>query len=403
MVIRSLASASRPIIRCGGHSSSWGGFELPILILFVLFDKKGACGSSTSQIQRPPGFAGKGICPDAGSGREDSDGGIDLRPKWIVGVVSIACVALTVAFGAVPAAAMTRGSGDFWTWDVSMGVVGVNATGTITYAFAGEDTLTINGVSYPVNVMKITGGVSGSLPLLGFQASAALGGFVYEAKDGMSLVKNDLFMWTNLTIGTGSFQIVSRSETELATTYSPPLMSSFKPSSTGPGDSWSETIQVTSVTTTWSNGTLQGSPETSTDTVTFNFVVAGSKESVTTAAGTFDCMKITATGGGETTVYWWSSKAQNFVKEESYSQGDTQPFSTMTLKEYKSTNPTSVVLFVAVGGGVLVLALIVLALVMLMKRRPGAPTPIQPGTTSPPPPSPPPYRATEGGPGGLSG
>ncbi|MBU1878090.1 MAG: D-alanine--D-alanine ligase [Chloroflexi bacterium] len=106
--------------------------------------------------------------------------------------------------------------------------------------------------------MKVSGAVTGSVGFLGFSASAALGGHVYETRDGMAVVKDDAIVWTNISLGTGSFQLVTRSELEILSTYSPPLMNGFNPSHTAPGDSWSETVDITTTSTTWLNGTMQG-------------------------------------------------------------------------------------------------------------------------------------------------
>lgn len=316
-------------------------------------------------------------------------GGSDLRARKLVGPISIISIALVVALAAFPAAAVDRIKGDFWTYAMSMGVSGISANGTVTYTYADQDRITVGGTSYDVNVMRISGGASGSIDFLGFEASVTLGGYVYETQSGMALVKNDVFMWTNLTFGTGSFQIVSRAESETLTSYSPALMSGFSPSSTGPGDSWSETVTATTTTTNWVNGTMQGSPGTETGTLAFNFVVASAKETVTTPAGKFEALKITATDSdGNSVVYWWSSDAKNFVKEDTYEQGSSTPVATLLLKDYNAGSSVSLTLIVAVGGIFLLVALVALALVILKMRKPLQPSPGQPGMLHERPPTP---------------
>ncbi len=317
-------------------------------------------------------------------------GGSDLRARKLVGPISILSIALVVALAAFPAAAVERSRGDFWTYTMSMGVSEISANGTTTYTYVDQDRITVGGTSYDVNVMKISGGASGSIDFLGFEASLTLGGYVYETQSGMALVKNDLFMWTNLTFGTGSFQIVSRAESEIQTTYSSALMSGFDPSSTGPGDSWSETVTETTTTTNWVNGTMQGSPDTETGTLTYNFVVASAKETVSTPAGKFESLRITATDSdGNWVVYWWSADAKNFVKEDTYEQGSSTPVVTLLLKDYNAGSSVSLTLIVAVGGIVLLVALVVLALVMLKRGKPLQQSPGQPGMPYQRPTSPP--------------
>jgi len=314
----------------------------------------------------------------------------DLRARKLVGPISIVFIAVVVALAALPAAAVNRSRGDFWTYAMSMGVSGISANGTTTYTYVDQDRITIGGTSYDVNVMKISGGASGSVDFLGFEASLTLGGYAYETQGDKALVKNDLFMWTNLTFGTGSFQIVSRAESEVQTTYSPALMSGFSPSSTGPGDSWSETVTETTTTTTWVNGTMQGPPDTKTGTLTYDFVVASPKETVTTPAGKFESLKITATDSdGNSVAYWWSADAKNFVKEDTYEKGSSTPVVTLLLKDYNAGSSVSLTLIVAVGGIVLLVALVVLVLVMLKMRKPPQPSPGRLGMKYQRPPSPP--------------
>lgn len=291
-----------------------------------------------------------------------------------------AALFVTVAFGATPVAAIDRNEGDFWTYDVSLIEMGLPISGTLTYKFAGTDTIILGGTEYAVNVMRISGGASQSI--LFTEVSVAFGGYAYETKDKMAFVENDLYMWMNVSIGSGGFQLVTRVETEMLMTYSPPLLSGFDPGTTGTGDSWIETFTTATTTTAWENGTMQGAPTTDTETTTISFVVDPAMATLTTPAGTFDCLKITATSTSGVVVYYWSDKVGNYVKEEMLNPGSSSPFSTMTLKDYKTSSGLGVILFVAIGGVVLVVALVVLALVVMKKRRPAAPAPYP----QPPPP-----------------
>jgi hypothetical protein len=304
---------------------------------------------------------------------------MNLKPAWAV-VAAASFVVL--ALGTTSVAAVQRNGGDFWTYDISLGIEGYSVNGTMTYSFTGTDSLTVNGTEYPVNVMRISGGASESIPFFDVEVSAAFGGSVYETRDKMALVKNDLFLWINMSIGSGAFQIVNRTEMELSTTYSPGLLSGFDPAKTAPGDSWSETIAATSTTTEWVDGVMIGSPQTSTDSSSYDITVAEARQTVSTPAGTFDCLKMTAVSIGETVVYYWSDQARNFVKEDSFMSGSSTPFTSMTLRDYKSSSGLAMTTFIAIGGIILVVAIIVLALVVLKKKKSVAPYP--------PPPQPPP-------------
>ena len=311
-----------------------------------------------------------------------------MRMNTIVrfGSFGVVCLIAVMSVGVGPASAVSRVSGDFYTYSMSMDLSGVDASGTVTYSFEGLGTISVNGQSYDVNIMKVSGAVTGSVGFLGFSASATLGGHVYETRDGMAVAKDDAFMWTNISLGTGSFQLVTRSELEISSIYSPPLMKGFTPSHTAPGDSWSETVNTTTTSTMWLNGTMQGSPSTDTEQVTFSFVAAPSMESVTTPAGTFDTIRITATDdSGDSSVFWWSSDVANFVKQQDFSEGSSQPDVSMILTDYNHGASPSAILFIGIGLAVALFAVIVLAVVLMMRRRPGQPIPYQPGMPVPQP------------------
>lgn len=289
---------------------------------------------------------------------------------------------------AIDARALARSSGDYWTWDVSTTFNGVDISGTQTYTYDGRDTLSINGTSYEVNVMSISGTLNGNTTLLGVPLvlNATLGGTVYELRDSLATVKEDTFDWSNFTWGTGGFVVVIRTETEVMTSNSPPQLSGFEPDTSGPGDSWNEASNTTTVTTTWSNGTMQ-SQTTTYDRVSTSVVIASSEVSVSTPAGTFDTMRITVTDAdGNYEVYHYSDKARNFVKIEAYDVGSATPSLTLQLSSYHSSKPTSTTTMVlmVVGIAIAVLAIIVI-LVLMTKRRGRTPQPVQPQAPPQPP------------------
>ena len=316
-----------------------------------------------------------------------------LKTTARIGSVSVVCLLAAMSIGVVPASAVSRGSGDFYTYSMSTDIEGVNVTGTVTYSFEWADTISVGGQSYDVNVMKISGSFSGSVDFLSFSASAELGGHAYETKDGMAIVQDDALMWFNVSFGTGLFQLVNRTKSESMSTYSPPLMSGFSPSTAGPGDSWTETIDVTTTNTTWVDGLMQGSPSTDSEQMTISFVAASSMESVVTPAGTFKTLRLTATeSNGDSVVYWWSSEVGNFVKQQEFSEGSSRPNISMILTDYNHSAPTSARPFIGIGLGVALFAVIVLVVVLMMRRRPGQPIPYQPGMPAPQPYAPPPQE-----------
>jgi len=361
-------------------------------MLFVMEDEKGSSRASILQIGHSSTSYAERYISDSWISGDSRKRSVDMSMNTIVGFGSfgVVCLLAVMSVGVGPASAVSRVSGDFYTYSMSMDLSGVDASGTVTYSFEGLGTISVNGQAYDVNIMKVSGAVTGSVGFLGFSASAALGGHVYETRDGMAVVKDDAFMWTNISLGTGSFQLVTRSELEILSTYSPPLMKGFTPSHTAPGDSWSETVSTTTTSTMWLNGTMQGSPSTDTEQITFSFVAASSMESVTTPAGTFDTIRITATDdSGGSSVFWWSSDVANFVKQQDFSEGSSQPDVSMTLTDYNRGASPSAILFIGIGLVVALFAVIVLVVVLLMRRRPGQPIPYQPGMPVPQPYAPP--------------
>lgn len=298
-----------------------------------------------------------------------------------------AAFALGIAFvmisAAMPVAAVDRGGGDFWTYATTSDFIGVQVTGTITYTCEDSRSLTVGSSVYDVNVLSVEGSASGSGNIIvPFEVSITYGGFLYVAQDGMGIVKDDAITWTNSTWGSTGFQLAFNTEEEFVTTFSPPMMAGFDTETSEPGDSWVETTTITEEL--WVNGTLEGD---SSDEATFGVAIWSQTDVVETDVGTFETLKITLTDDeDDRIVFWWSSEVGNFVQQHTYESGSSDPTTTMKLTDYSySPGLESILLFVAIGGAVLVVALIVLALVML-RRRPNQPVPYQPGTPAPPQP-----------------
>jgi hypothetical protein len=299
--------------------------------------------------------------------------GTALKVKRVSGLICLACIAWVIGVAVHPAAAADRVNGDFWTYDASAMVpvpfTNVVVNGTTTYTCVDKSAINIGGTSYPVNVMRVSGGKSGTADFMGIRVSVTLGGYVYETQEGMGTAKSDVSTWMNTTVGTSSFQLVYRNKTEVSTTYTPAMLSGFSPSTVGAGDSWTETVASTTTTTNWVNGTKQGSPDVRTEILVLSFVAASSLEIVTTPAGKFEVLRITATASdGSSVVYWWSSDVQNFVKEDTYEAGSATPVATMVLEDYEIGSATNLVLVAAMGSIALAAALVVLAWVLLKKR-----------------------------------
>ncbi|OGS42973.1 MAG: hypothetical protein A3K76_01415 [Euryarchaeota archaeon RBG_13_57_23] len=257
--------------------------------------------------------------------------------------------------------------------------MGIRVTGELRYEFEKTEVISLEGTDYAVNVMSISGELSGGVLMIDL-VTATVDGTVYETRDGSALVKEELTFFVNTTFGTGQFAQVNTLVEEISSSNSPPLLSGFDPSTTALGDEWSETVMIRAVNSTWLDGVLWGDPVWRNQTIQYDVSVDSATDDITTEAGTFECMMITVTnGGGDSLVYWWSAEVGNFVRIHTYSDEDVDPRESLVLTDYRHEDSVNVMLIVAIGGAVLVASIIVLALVLMMMRR----RPPQPDTYEP--------------------
>ncbi|MEW5748395.1 MAG: hypothetical protein AB1793_06395 [Candidatus Thermoplasmatota archaeon] len=305
---------------------------------------------------------------------------------WKQAVVCALSLVAVMSVFAAPAAATDRSEGDYWVYEGEMEYEGIAVTGTFRYEFEEKDSLTVGSETYDVNVMKVTGSMTGETDdFLGISATVEMtfDGYSYDLVGGMAVVKEDMHMWANLTIGTGSLAIVTMVETQDVTTNSPPFMSGFVDGETGAGDQWNETVEVSTTSTTWIDGAMEDT-YSGTYTEDHAFTVAAAEESVTVDAGTFSCLKITATGEWDDyIVYWYSPDVAGWVKMSSYSMGETSPYMTIELSEYTHGGLSATMVLMIVGAVAIIAVVIVVALLMLRRGR--TPTQVPPPMPPPPP------------------
>lgn len=275
---------------------------------------------------------------------------------------------LLIVASSVPCLASSE---NHWTYDISMNVAGLNASGTVTYKLQGQASLNLGGKTYKADAMEISGQVSAQGKLLGIPTSVSelLGGTRYCQNDGMSLVKDDSITILNISLGSSPIQLLSRTETETVREFLPPFLSKFDPGRTGPGDAWTEADTVN--TTISVNGTAL--PLISTP-ATYTVQVASSRVTLATDAGSFVTLEISVLENTDfRTVYWWSEKVQNVVAEKKFAPGATQPYMAMSLKEFETSSNAEATFAVIVGVVLIVVAVAILA-VLLGARRPRSPS-----------------------------
>lgn len=301
--------------------------------------------------------------------------------------ISIAAALMTVISLSVPqASALDRADGDHWIYDVQMYFQGIAVSGSCRYEMVGHDAVSVGPDSYGVDVIEVSGNMYGETEdFMGVSASVevVLHGFTYDVQGGLATVKEDTYMWANLSIGTGSVAIVTTMESQHVTTYAPPALSGFVDGETAAGDEWDEVTNVTGTSTSWVDGVVE---ETDSYEVqeAYSCTVATSEETVTTGAGTFRCLRLTVTdSGGDQVVYWHSPDVGAWVKASMYSQGESEPHTSLELAEYERSDDSMFPILVLVSVGVLLAVVAVAVMSMLLRRRGQAPTEV------PPPPPPP--------------
>lgn len=285
---------------------------------------------------------------------------------------------------------MDRSEGDYWVYEMEMSFEGIDVSGTYRYEFSEKDIITVGSESHDVNVMEVSGSMTGETDdFLGMSATIEIDvhGFVYEPQGSIASLKEDIHLWANVTVDTGPADIVVRMELHEVITYSPPQMTGFVDGETGTGDQWDETTNRTTTSTMWIDGVID---ETATDESeeTYSFSVAATEDSVETDAGTFDCLKMTMTDSeGDYSVYWYSSDVGSWVKVELYNEGDSEPYNSMELSEYQSSQGSGAMILIIAGAGVAILVVVVVAVLLMSKRRGQRPVVVPPQAPPPPPPS----------------
>jgi hypothetical protein len=299
----------------------------------------------------------------------------------------LSCVAV-LSLLASPVAALDRSEGDYWVYSTEMGFEGIDVSGTYRYEFSEKDTITVGSESYDVNVLEITGSLDGQTDdFLGMSAAIEIDvhGFVYEVQGSMASLKEDIYLWANVTVDM-VVEVVIRMESQDVVTYSPPQMTGFVDGETGTGDQWDETTNMSSTSTIWVDGVID---ETDSDESeeTYSFSIAAAEDSVVTDAGTFSCLKMTVTDGeGDFDIYWYSSDVGSWVKAEMYNEGDSEPYTTLELSEYSYSKGSGAVILIIAGVGVAVLVVVVVAVLLMAKRRGQKPVVVPPQAPPPPPP-----------------
>ncbi len=287
---------------------------------------------------------------------------------------SMALVASSLVFAcvvsSVPAAALDRVDGQFWTYDLSTALLGLNATGTISYRLSGHDMVTVANTSYESDLYTVTGNLSASSYLFGvpYTVTSTLQGTRYETRGQASVLMEDMRQWTDASLESAPPELLVRVIESVNTTYVPAYMAGFDSADLRLGSSWEEHISIRTVVV--ENDTQVHS---SAELATYQFAVAGTTESVVVPAGTFDTVRITSTDDhGGRIVYWWSSNAQGFVLEKHYEPLASEPGTILSLRSFDARSSGGLLIPLVVGASVVAVAIVILV-ILLNARKPKGP------------------------------
>ena len=96
------------------------------------------------------------------------------------------CLSAVLLVASFPASAVERTIGDFYTYDFQTEIMGMQVTGDLRYEFEGTDVISLDGTDYAVNVMSISGELSGGVMMVDL-VTATVDGTSYETGTGRPL------------------------------------------------------------------------------------------------------------------------------------------------------------------------------------------------------------------------
>lgn len=303
-------------------------------------------------------------------------------------LAALVCLAVVCALAAAPAMAadVSWSKGDSWTYSMSTVQEGLSLTGTIE--------MSVTKVDSNYYTMDVSGSatMSGSYNGTSVSGTAAIKGTMTRSTANFGSVSTALIMNMSMTVsGLATFTIQFGS----MVTATPALNDLPLNQVLAPG------------THIWSNSTISGTgwynmaglsntSETISDTEHLELIV-GANETVTTPAGTFECVKLSGSSDSDSISYYYSEKVGNYVKMTGppTEVAGYAAFGNLTLESYSYSSGSSGIMSYITGQYWWVTALIVVIIVvivvglLMMRRRGRAAQPAAPPAQPAPPPPPP--------------
>lgn len=260
--------------------------------------------------------------------------------------------------------------GDFWTYGFQTTVSGVPVSGSITYAFVGYDTLTVESAEYEVQVFRVTGRFQGNVTSAGLTTSVegVYDGYRYEAVGTLGVVKDEMTSLENVSVGYDALVIASFVERQESISYSPPIMSGFDPQTARVGDEWNESLEI-SVSSSYFDGAVRLDTDSSAaEIVNFTVLPGGFQQ---TDAGEFSVLRIMQTWGSTTETLSYAEEVGRFVRSERYQNGSSEPSYVAVLADYSydTRGEYSTLITLLVGALIASLTVLTVVIVLALARR----------------------------------
>jgi hypothetical protein len=280
-----------------------------------------------------------------------------------------------LAFSSMPVVAVTPANNAYWTYDMAtsleaLGIV-ANLSGSVTFSFEGQRVLSFSGSEYIVNIKKVDGSLSGTIPLTG-QASAsasfAVQGVQYEESSSSGIIESNITLLGSVTFSSGPVSFTNNLvDTEVVLTV-PSVISGFDASNANMGATWTRDVSVTR-THSIRQGQSPLNYSVSWQSANYTVQVAAATEQVYAPAGAFDAVLVTASAGvNETQQLWWSSDAGCFVKQLIFENGSSTPTLSLELTSY-GIGRSGVDPLIPIAGIVMLAIAVAVLVVELMRRR----------------------------------
>jgi hypothetical protein len=267
---------------------------------------------------------------------------------------------------------------------------GWNATEEGIFTMLGTLDMKVTETTSTSYVTTLSGSATGSGELMNMSMSATvtISGSIVRDKSNFGTTSTTFIMNMTATAGVLSMKI----EVGVMTTSTPALNDLPINQMLAPGTHiWSNS---TVTGTMWFNiAGLSNSTQTISSTEHLELIV-GANQTITTPAGTFECVKLTTGSGLNSTTYYYSEKVGNYVKATGTGSMDAGfgALGGLELKSYSYGGGSSGIMSLITGKYWWVTALIIvvivvaiIGLVVMRRRGRGQPT-TQPTQQTPPPP-----------------